>query len=497
MVPQKTVVYTSIINNYDVLVDPKIVSPNVDYICFTDTNNHSTDVWETRLVKDHDLTPSELNRKIKILAHEYLDEYDYSLYVDGNVQIIGDITDLIDRYQKFDFAAPTHFLRDCVYEEGEALIDAGIGNVKQIRRQIARYQKQGLPENVGLSANSTLFRWHTRSRVQSLMKSWWEEFQQSSGRDQLSLPYVAWRENSDYKFIHEGPRLESQYYRLHPHIPSGPKRNLTKMWVLARAHREEKFRYLLIHHLIGFLNDLRHYSTRSIEIARREGLTELLSRIQRKGRNSFWPKFKSSAIDITMQIGDKYGLIGPDIIYSPDYYTKRRNDPMRSEAHQISKILMEEFQPESVIDFGCAIGAYLEIFHESGFSIKGVEGNKSAIENAVIPKEFIDHHDLRSPYKTGCNYDLVLSIEVAEHLPEEAADIFVSTLCSAGRPIVMTAATPGQGGTHHINEQPRKYWKKKFEENGYQYNQKKVNSLREKIDVNIFDHVSDNLFVFE
>jgi len=60
----------------------------------------------------------------------------------------------------------------------------------------------------------------------------------------------------------------------------------------------------------------------------------------------------------------------------------------------------------------------------------------------------------------------------------------------------MTAATPGQGGTHHVNEQPREYWYKKFRSRGYSYNQKAVEDLRDQIEVEQSDWIGDNLMVF-
>lgn len=274
MIPDKTAVYTSIFDNYDVLLDPKVEASAVDYICFTDTDNYSSDIWETRIISDSELEPNELNRKVKILAHEFLGEYDYSVYIDGNVQLIGDITDLIERYRKYDFAAPTHFLRDCVYKEGEAMIREKKGDPYKIREQLERYRKEGLPQNVGLSANSTLFRWHTNTRVRSLMESWWKEFHQSSRRDQLSLPYVAWKTGFGYRLVDEGPRLGSEYYRLHPHLSSGPRHYMSKLWILSRARRDEGLGYWSLFYLI-----------KACKIARGEGLTALLRATKRKIKN--------------------------------------------------------------------------------------------------------------------------------------------------------------------------------------------------------------------
>src|SRR5262249_35076146 len=54
--------------------------------------------------------------------------------------------------------------------------------------------------------------------------------------------------------------------------------------------------------------------------------------------------------------------------------------------------------------------------------------------------------------------DICTSFEVAEHLPEALADRFMSLICALAPIVVLTAATPGQGGAGHINEQPHEYW---------------------------------------
>ncbi len=62
---------------------------------------------------------------------------------------------------------------------------------------------------------------------------------------------------------------------------------------------------------------------------------------------------------------------------------------------------------------------------------------------------------------------MVISFEVAEHLPESAANTFVDTLVKHGDLIVFSAAIPGQTGQNHLNEQWQSYWADKFAMKGY------------------------------
>lgn len=196
------------------------------------------------------------------------------------------------------------------------------------------------------------------------------------------------------------------------------------------------------------------------------------------------------------EIADSLKIIGPEQIYGENYYSKRREDPWRSDAQNVSTTLANYFQPDSVIDFGCAIGAYLEPLHDNGIDIKGIEGNPDAFEYAVVPREYLEEYDLRNQYSPKRSYDLALCFELAEHLPEKHADNLVDSLVSSSNIIVMTAATPGQGGTHHVNEQPREYWCEKFQSRGYEYRPEIVKELRNLIEVEQSTWVPENLMVF-
>lgn len=195
-------------------------------------------------------------------------------------------------------------------------------------------------------------------------------------------------------------------------------------------------------------------------------------------------------------VGDALGLLSPDDIYESEYYHKRRTNPWRSDARKVAETLDKTFEPNSVIDFGCAIGAHLEHFHEDGILVQGIDGHPAAVEYAVIPPERIDLHDLREPYETDQVYDLVTCFEVLEHIPQRFDDVLVDSLCAAGDLLVVTAAPPGQGGTHHINEQSREYWISKFEMRGFKHDPEAAAQVSSSFQLEEADWMAENLFVF-
>jgi hypothetical protein len=89
-----------------------------------------------------------------------------------------------------------------------------------------------------------------------------------------------------------------------------------------------------------------------------------------------------------------------------------------------------------------------------------------------------------------------MCFEVAEHIPERFTEQFIDTLASSGDTVVMTAAEPGQGGTHHINEQPREFWYRKFESRGMEYDPRAVDTLRQKMNPTETTWIPENLIVF-
>lgn len=124
--------------------------------------------------------------------------------------------------------------------------------------------------------------------------------------------------------------------------------------------------------------------------------------------------------------------------------------------------------PRSVIDLGCGDGSALRWFREAGAeSLVGVDANGPPEWSRGIGLHL--RHDLTQPIDLRQRADLVVCVEVAEHLPESAADTLVENLVRHGDRILFSAAPPGQGGTGHINEQPPEYWQRKFAKFGYEY----------------------------
>jgi SAM-dependent methyltransferase len=119
----------------------------------------------------------------------------------------------------------------------------------------------------------------------------------------------------------------------------------------------------------------------------------------------------------------------------------------------------------SVLDVGCGEGQWLRAFKDLGHTVKGID---SGVEARYLEDYEYIEHDISTSFPDPIEVDLWITLEVAEHLYADRADPFVDYLTSCGSLGLFSAAIPGQGGTHHVNEQWPAYWVEKFNARGYQ-----------------------------
>lgn len=126
--------------------------------------------------------------------------------------------------------------------------------------------------------------------------------------------------------------------------------------------------------------------------------------------------------------------------------------------------------PQSVVDVGCGLGAWLHIFEKQGITnILGIDDIGANVSELYIRKEQFLAHNLAEQITLNTKFDLALCLEVAEHLPENKADNIVSSLVNLADILIFSAAIPLQGGQGHLNEQWHTYWQEKFEKYNFQF----------------------------
>lgn len=151
-------------------------------------------------------------------------------------------------------------------------------------------------------------------------------------------------------------------------------------------------------------------------------------------------------------------------VYGKRFFARRNSLNWRVPI--MADAVINVFRPQTVIDIGCATGDILRGLQEKGVWVIGIEGSKEAREFMEIDR--VVYQDIRKPLEcVPRQYDLAMSLEVAEHIEEEYAEQYVKNLCALSNQILLTAAPPGQGGHGHVNCQPKEYWVDKFKEQGF------------------------------
>jgi hypothetical protein len=141
-----------------------------------------------------------------------------------------------------------------------------------------------------------------------------------------------------------------------------------------------------------------------------------------------------------------------------------------SAAEKILPIIIKEYQIKSILDIGTGIGTWLSVAEKYGISdYIGIDGEWVDRKLLKIPESKFIAHDLTKPINLNKQFDLIICLEVAEHLPDEASYVLIETIINHGSLILFSSAIPFQGGQNHINEQPYSYWEERFKLFDYKY----------------------------
>ena len=184
-----------------------------------------------------------------------------------------------------------------------------------------------------------------------------------------------------------------------------------------------------------------------------------------------------------------------EAIYPRSYFEGIDRD-QRMLYERFADAIAERFAPASVVDVGCGTGRILARLAEHGIAVRGIDGSRSAIRGSLVPDRIM-RWNLERPLPDIGQFDVAICTEVAEHLEPSSAGTLVSSLTRLSDTVVFTAATPGQGGRHHLNEQPHSYWEERFSQSGYARADEDEEFLQERIDdIDQAVWIRDNLMVY-
>lgn len=183
-------VYTALIGRYEHLNEqPIAASSSLPFICFTDDPSLVSDTWKIELVEPSlVLDPVRSARRLKILGHERIAEFDETLWIDNSVileappeEILGDWLD------GADLAMPRHSFRSRLFDEFEAVVEAGYDEPARVYEQVRHYL-DAMPDLLSQSPLWTAFlARRAGAAVRSFDERWYEHVLRYSRRDQLSV----------------------------------------------------------------------------------------------------------------------------------------------------------------------------------------------------------------------------------------------------------------------------------------------------------------------
>ena len=169
-------------------------------------------------------------------------------------------------------------------------------------------------------------------------------------------------------------------------------------------------------------------------------------------------------------------------IYDAAFFAEwgKGNEAYARTAAVIAGALTAEFKPRRVADLGCGCGVYAYELARRGVEVLALDGVAPPPEHSY-PVE-VRLQDLTVPFENAWgDFDFALCLEVAEHIPEELSDAFLDNLTRFSGTLVMSAAPPYQGGHHHVNEQPKRYWVRRLAERGFAYDRARTGRLFEAV----------------
>jgi hypothetical protein len=217
----RKLVYTAVFGRHDIVYPPIEVDNDTDYLIITDNQNVSVYGWKTLFVDTKRFrTPKAANMFYRTLAHRYIQGYNLSLYVDGNIRILSSVKPLFDELIGSQCAIMLHRHgdRSSVQEELCAVIEGRkvLSPVDAVS-EVVNYFLDGFKDDVGLASTGVILKDHSKPQLDSAMQLWWSLFEKANTRDQLSLPYVIWKEKLDVCWIENDLRRESDYFAVFPH----------------------------------------------------------------------------------------------------------------------------------------------------------------------------------------------------------------------------------------------------------------------------------------
>ncbi|MGH7723748.1 MAG: methyltransferase domain-containing protein [Candidatus Dormibacteria bacterium] len=164
----------------------------------------------------------------------------------------------------------------------------------------------------------------------------------------------------------------------------------------------------------------------------------------------------------------------PDVVYGAEYYHSHCGSiPYTPESpvwlefyNRVADEIVRTLSPARVFDAGCAVGFLVAALRDRNVEAYGRDISRFAISQARGDiSEYCSVGSITAPIEG--EFDLILCIEVLEHMPEKQALEAIAVLSRAS-PRVLFSSTPSDfDEPTHVNVQPTIYWLRHFARAGF------------------------------
>ena len=212
----RVAVFSAVSGGYDSVKPPEVLHDGIDHVFYTDQPVESVGIYDIRPLPYFDADPTRSARYVKTHPHTLLaDEYDVVIWIDANIMITGDITEIVDSVidSGKSFGAMRHPSRQSVYDEFDVCIRRGKDDVGTLKAQKRLYKERGYDNDDLIESNILVYDLRDES-LYEFLNDWWNQINIYSRRDQLSINYCLDNNEIDWHAFTNYPRTA----RDHPSV---------------------------------------------------------------------------------------------------------------------------------------------------------------------------------------------------------------------------------------------------------------------------------------
>lgn len=213
---KRGVVYTCLFAENMQIMEPIYRNAFWDYICFTDQEEKwgkKEGIWLfLKPVRPENWNNNLLINYYRINSHKIFKDYDFSIWIDPQMHIIGELEQWYEDYGKnASFLAFPDSRSDSIYDVISTNLKEDDRNIAN-RKKIFRYREEGYPEHYGLVDVRCLYKNHGDMALCQVLEEWWEEVVQDTVYGKYGFNYAAWK--NDFKFALCNQFSEENWYMI-------------------------------------------------------------------------------------------------------------------------------------------------------------------------------------------------------------------------------------------------------------------------------------------